>query len=247
MEVPDFSLSAPVVSLEPDVVIGRLKDMKSQVFARCKLLLEVEEHSGDDLKSIYFRQHVVFLHRTVQDYLREGEVQTLLHSRLKTPFTAKSAICIALIEQVKFAPTQCDKAWQEHGLVHGLTYHLFNEARDFERQHNEHLATYINHFERVVLDTMGPGFRWWYVGLRESEEYSQGDSTSSFLRLAIGSESHLYLESRLESSSHAINPGTLADLLDYALKILPSVSVVRLSLQHGADPNYTFVKKRTPW
>jgi len=97
VEVPDFPLSAPVVSLEPDVIIRRLKDMKSQVFARCKLLLEEEERSDDDLEDIYFQWHVTFLHRTVQDYLREGEVQTLLRSRLKTPFTAKSAICIALL------------------------------------------------------------------------------------------------------------------------------------------------------
>jgi hypothetical protein len=248
VEVPDFPLRAPVVSLEPDVVIRRLEDMKSQVFARCKLLLEAEERSDDDLEDIYFRWHVTFLHRTVQDYLREGEVQTLLHSRLKTPFTAKSAICIALIAQVQFAPAQCYKAWRESGPVDSLTYQLFEEAKDFEQQHNTHLATYINHFERVVLDKMGPEFRWWDFRVRESEEYNQGDSTSSFLKFAIIYPSLLYLESRLGSSSHAIHPGILADLLDFALpSSTANVSLVGLLLRHGADPNYSFTEEQTPW
>jgi hypothetical protein len=99
-EDPDFAIKCPVEDLPFDAVERRSNDMRKRIVARCKLLLEINR-GGLPTELGVLGNNVVFLHRTVRDYLLESEAQQLLNSRLKTSFNPGKTICNLYLAQLK--------------------------------------------------------------------------------------------------------------------------------------------------
>ncbi|OTA90875.1 hypothetical protein M434DRAFT_397651 [Hypoxylon sp. CO27-5] len=102
-EDDDFCLNAKLRSMRLAEYEERVRILEKRLNARCKGLLEVRATPGHLYGSNdYNGRHLVdFLHRTVRDFLRIGEVDALLKSRLRTPFDVDVALCQGFLVQMK--------------------------------------------------------------------------------------------------------------------------------------------------
>jgi hypothetical protein len=78
---------------------------RRQLNARCRDLVEVTE---DKDEPFFFRYGVCFLHRTVMDFLRTTEMETLMTSRAGVGFSPNLALCRAYLAQAKTLPAVCE-------------------------------------------------------------------------------------------------------------------------------------------
>lgn len=84
----------------------RLSDMRRRLSACCKGLLEVQDSSDPSPAKAYFESKVVFLHRTVRDFLRRPSSKALMHDWRSSRFETHETIARALVAQIMTAPRE---------------------------------------------------------------------------------------------------------------------------------------------
>jgi hypothetical protein len=238
----NFAIDCPVKPMPHDLLSHRCEDMKKRVVARCKLLLEVGQRPGADL---YFAQSVMFLHRSVWDYLRESEVQNLLDSRRTNSFDARRRVCDALLAQIKCVPTSSCFERDETG--HSLVLQLLRQARDIERLENISVTSHLDSLKSTINGLLGSDFHWW------QSVPSFFSRKTCFLSLMIEHGLSIYLEARLamsadESSFTAIEKACLLTTsLVSSVESQPfGANMVEILLKHGADPNLSYMGDNIP-
>jgi hypothetical protein len=114
-----------VRALTENEILGRLERMRRRLNGRCMGLLEI---SKADTVDLFFKYRVGFLHRTVQEFLSQEEMQEELKIRARN-FNESRSLCLAFLAQVKFVPTR-DEHFRSSlssvcGLVDELSYSAF--------------------------------------------------------------------------------------------------------------------------
>jgi len=128
---PDFLRNLKLGPVEKKINDVRLAQMQKRLNACCKGLLEVQLITPKELRSEFFYLKVDFLHRTVRDFLRIPDMQTMLDKWVGEDFDANTAICEALLAQVKTAPQE-RFYFQSHGPITGIINMFFTHAKFLE-------------------------------------------------------------------------------------------------------------------
>jgi len=208
------------------------------------------ESPGEDL---YFGPHITFLHRTVRDYLREGEAQKLLAGRLKTPFEPRRGICNSILAQIKLANND-GPYWGDNGPVNHLVFHLLRQAKEIERVNKVPLGLQINQLESSIKSQTLDWWTRWTHG-PEATMLSKDDNFVVFLSLIIQCHLSLYLQWRFEKDPPqlTLRPLQLAKVLEFALleetheQDSLNADIDKTLLDYTANPNLVTAFKKTPW
>ncbi|KAI1409313.1 hypothetical protein F5Y13DRAFT_94779 [Hypoxylon sp. FL1857] len=233
-EDDDFCLNAKVQSMSLLDYEKKVRVLEKRLNARCKGLLEVRATRGHLIGSNgYNGRHLVdFLHLTVRDFLRTGEVDALLKTRLKSPFDVDVALCQGFLIQIKqFVIADDPKGYRELLMIEtieDLCYH----AKRIEVLTGEAPTKILDEAFRAVKEA-------WMIHTPHTLLHS------AIIRHGLAG----YLEYKLDS-----NPGSLfieQDMppLEAALTLAGSQTitsrysyhldprVVQVLVDHGADPN----------
>jgi hypothetical protein len=239
-EDPNFALRARM-PLDWDDIGFRYEETVRRLNSRCKGLLEVRYHQGEDLLT---DSKVDFLHRTVKDFLDTPEVWKRIISQSVQDFNADVSLMRSYLLQFKWL---YNTGWQVPAFNS-----LFEEFMEFtskaEESSGEAQSAYVDHFcetatelWRVRHRTEGPH------GWAKSIPASCGHG--SFLHLAMWFGLYSYVEHELEQESLAgtcqIEHSSLAcaivrksTLSGQEFRLRPGNNkVVALLLAYGADPN----------
>jgi hypothetical protein len=257
-EDPDFAINCPVDDLSYEAVERRSNNMKKRIVARCRLLLEVDRgglpaNSNDD--SPFLRDNVTFLHRTVRDYLLDSEAQQLLKSRLKTTFNPRKTICNLFLAQLKLLrPSSLalyqDRYWWKDGPFNHYVTQFMRFAREYEMAEGLTLGIQIDQIERTAQKRLsGSSFSWWDEIARTVEPSA---SRKAFLKIVIQNQLSIYLDWRFQKEG-MMDSQHVADLLDVILmpqgEGMVNADVLKVFLDHGADPNFCegTARGHSPW
>ena len=220
---------------------------KKLLNTRCRDLLEVDHVPlQEDLAFGNFK--VVFLHRTVRDFLRDNYYDEL-RRRAGKLFDPRSSLCKMIVALFKLSSNLSD--FQPVDLW-GHPYFNFDReeideillyAKDFERTEARSLAGLLDEVERVTTRHIWQASIWTY-----QEGYQDLDPT--FLALTVRAGLRLYVKEKLELSNKVITEKRRHPLLDYACRperLLSKTAscieqnvdpqMVRLLLENGTDPN----------
>lgn len=104
---PDFAIHTPILEIPKSQAEARLISAKRRLDACCKGFLEA--HTSNDA-GLFLNQTVELLHRTVSDFLRASETQTILdqYGREQDQFDANLFKAKALVAQIKMLSIEKD-------------------------------------------------------------------------------------------------------------------------------------------
>ena len=243
----DAVVTAPLNPLTSQEILPRQDDMRRRLNGRCKGLLEVVSISSDPLfiepESLYVHQYcapkVVFLHRTVRDFLQTKDTQNMLLEHLEPTFEPKSRICKALLAQLKaidHRQLQGSK-WLLRDILEQLTYY----ARRLENETQVSQSSLIGEVGRCVLKHAG------VLGWKRGRV--------DFLEYMVTRRLYLYIAETLETTTwltHSEKSSLLGTFLDGNSKPIPvfyggdgrgyverrsGIEMMDTLLKHGAQPN----------
>ena len=167
-----FAINAGVKPLGCQEVLYRLRTMKRRLNARCNGLLEITNFDEVQSRREFLRKNiddfwdistqfddtqvseffliykVEFLHRTVRDFLNTKDMQNIIKSRVATDFQPVSAICQAILAQIKALPMK-GRFQSRHlnELAEDLIYYTQVSERNYQRPEVETL----DEFERTMF------------------------------------------------------------------------------------------------
>ncbi|KAE9364168.1 hypothetical protein N431DRAFT_563558 [Stipitochalara longipes BDJ] len=108
-QTPNYILQCPAEIPEISLIESRLKHMRRRLKVLSKGLLEAKSlyyRPPDTMRQYLFGSQVHFLHRTVKDYLKSLEAQSMLQSWSDTSFNVDWEICSALGTLAKMTPPE---------------------------------------------------------------------------------------------------------------------------------------------
>ncbi|KAJ4316273.1 hypothetical protein N0V94_005552 [Neodidymelliopsis sp. IMI 364377] len=245
-ENPNYALEAPLKPFTDEAFELQYPAWKSRLQSRCGDLVVV---SNDPVYSASFLQpHVEFLHRSVADFLRDT-YQHHLSELLETPFEPLISLVQSLFYIFKCLPPPLSDN-QEFILIEMLRF-----MQDMEQGDNlleeESFVKILDEVSRLysihAANDENAGYRWIIV--------QEHDGKPDILGTTVFYGLYAYVHARTRSDP------TLAKregcpLLYYALGLFEMVisysrglSVVRLLLERGADPNQRVKSRRdqTVW
>jgi hypothetical protein len=115
LEDPDFPYNTPRVAYSDEDVTRRISYAEAQLKLTCKGLLELRCNIYP--RDIYFQHSIRFLHRTVNDFLRQPETVSAVHQQLgENKFTSSDYLRLRLTE-IKFARTSSDALMRRSRIV----------------------------------------------------------------------------------------------------------------------------------
>ena len=239
----DNAVTAPLEPLTNQEVLSRQDDMRRRLNGRCKGLLEVVSRSRGK-SNIYVEQYraprVVFLHRTVRDFLDTKDMQNMLIEHLEPSLEPKSRICKALLAQLKTINYSAleDQDW----LPRGILRELIDYAREIEHETHVSQCSLIDEVGRCVSKHAG------IFGCREGRV--------GFLEFIVVRGLYLYIAETLKTTTSLTQldkSNILGALLECkGMRLLqfvatwPGAEMVDILLQHGAQPNEKY-KHSTVW
>ncbi|KAH7319459.1 hypothetical protein BKA65DRAFT_102513 [Rhexocercosporidium sp. MPI-PUGE-AT-0058] len=242
----DSVLGGAAVPMGQQEIDRRCRSTKERVSIWCGCLVDIIPSSGSNSEEL-----VAWSHNSIRNYLRSTEARKILTQRLKSSFDPQREVCNVLLARIKFH--KVSPAWEEGGPIHGLVFQFLQEAKIYELATKDVLGAQINELETIVHSRKGQTFWWW-----QKRSIEKGESTSTFLELMIQHQLVGYLWWRFRNFPRLI-PRSLemANLLESSLirpaEIRMRSELVRVFLDHGADPNfssdhgYHLDTKPTPW
>ncbi|KAN0112561.1 hypothetical protein V8E51_005512 [Hyaloscypha variabilis] len=100
-EDPDYALRAGIKIPSDEDIISMNEKLQRYLNACCKDMLEVNIDVDEET---FFRYRVVFLHRSVKDFLLLKEIHDMLRSRTSSKFHPRTSICRAFLAMIKMLP-----------------------------------------------------------------------------------------------------------------------------------------------
>ena len=216
----------------PEEVGKRYNAMCRRLAGRCDGLLEVSQKT--EKWNTHFFALVVFMHKSVRDFLLLKDMQLMLSERAG-PFDPREAVCKAILAQMKSLPCLSDQDYVGEPLE-SLFQSLAPSARELEIQNGIPSTMLLDEAERTFQEHPIQG-KW----RREK---------TAFLGLAIRCDLLLYVQARLDAQPELIQAGP-RPLLSFALGSdcslsYASLAMVDLLLSRGASPEQKF-KKKSLW
>jgi hypothetical protein len=263
----EFAVRRPIEPLYEETLHEKYPIWKSLIQNRCSDLLVVDS----DPHPVFLSHPVDFLHRTVRDFLQDSYYPQL-KANLKSDFNSTTSLCKMCLVMLKSLPNVNFRLPADIHKVIGLTDEVLYYAHETERTDQSlhtPLVAVLDEVDRVnTYHARSVRNHWTHA--RESipprglDEYYEGDSYN-FLALTIQARLVKYVRHKLQADPERIVKRG-RPLLDYALRPRrstpirmpyhsqrddPSVDVdmVRLLLEHGADPNRSvhLNHSRTVW
>lgn len=214
--------------------------------ARCKGLLEVSNlgsaRAWGATQGPFFRDKVVFLHRTVRDFLNSTSLQELFGAECDMTYDAEFALFKATGAAIRVAATDnlaSDAAASCDALLDQLFYHAHKVEESSRTQLKDETMVILEQVEKRMC-----GSTWWKWRRK----------TAAFVGSAVGWDLRRFVTHRVQSSpklmktrerpllDHALVPGK-AKYLDEELR---SSAMVNILLAVRAKPNLRF-NDSTPW
>lgn len=250
-EDPSFALSKSVPTSSKQIkkskfsgALDRLSkreiQMQKRLDARTKGLLEVSERG---LGPIWYNNRVVFLHRTVGEFLNRKDVKAKFVESAGANFDPMTSLCHGLLAVVKIIPTFPDKR--------NFIHELLDYARLSELESAVTQTEVIDELERSLCLTHSRtcGFKLGQKrrSLKLNRELMRYSDSCSILELCVQHGLSIYVKHRLELDASLVSSQEWHQhLLSHAL--LPTnpairyhrsnpTTMTRLLLEHGADPN----------
>lgn len=259
---PNYALRREMLLLMHADIESIMDTKKRQLNARCKDLVEVTTDSHDDP---IFKYKAGFLHRTVVDFLRTKDMESLISTRSGPDFNPNLSLCKSYLAQVKVLPTLCKS---HHSILRNLVLGTLYYARELEILDNRVEAEILDELDYTVLITNG---RWDMISPRSS---NCGESHptppvdfKNFLEVSVRCGFRRYVDLAVKDSRTSLKDlATREDgshetpLLDQALQRGISIrkeygfdsywtsgidiSMLRLLLNLGASPAQIFSSRR---
>jgi hypothetical protein len=268
---PDYAIKSGTAPLSQLEIFQTKTKWRKLLNARCRDLLEV---NGTILESMHPHDNKVeFIHRTVRDFLRDN-YQDELQRRSGACFDARFSLFKMLLSLVKVsspATFTLDQSRPNHSLFDMVDEMLYY-ARDLERKAGQSVTTLLNEMDRVISVHFKD--RHWAnaretPGVLGSSSEDQREirhnvddiievQHNTFLALAIQAGLRIYVKEELDHNRALITQKRGRPYLDYTLRpsrivhaqdIIVDPHMVRLLLEHGADPNepIELYNNKTPW
>jgi len=218
-----------------------------QLNASCKDLLYVSVDRGEP---VFSAAKVEFLHRTVMDFLRTGQMDALLTNRSGTQFNANSSLCRAYWAMFRAHPVAAtdniESIREREDLLAGTIYY----AKETERQSGKLESRVLNDIESSIARTT-----W--------SELAKGSNCANFLDIAVRCDLKLYIKDQMrqlvdQDRRKLGSFRTQAVLLRQSLRAEISLdkddtfgffvtegiglSMLQFLLDQGADPNDKLAK-----
>lgn len=227
----DYCLRKDLRPMDTSQYEEAIKMLKLRLAARTKGLLEIgatPKVQPDDF-DFYAPHVVIFLHRTVKDFLSASKIDELLRSRLHGPFDPDLALCRGLLVQLKRFTAK-----PEH-----------NHYSSFQKALND-LVFHAKQFEVKNNDTPN----------RILDQAAALGDEKLFYRAAIQHDLCIYLEHKLQKGCKL--PPRIAGQQTLLIALVPnndryecasSPRLIQLLLEYGADPNklVTQRERMTVW
>ncbi|KAF3077082.1 hypothetical protein CFAM422_000001 [Trichoderma lentiforme] len=211
--------------------------MKRRLDERCKGLLEISTDQSQ--RSIGLRDSVVFLHRSVRDFLNTKDMQNNFKEEFDEGYNVNLASCQAILETISIVGRD-ETALASIELLPQLFYHV----REIESRHSSSELISNAH---SILDRAESL-------LRRSKKWKWWRKNTAFVGTAIEWDLCGYVKRRVDAQP-ALLQTRQRPLLDYALRpskvrylndILRSPEMVSILLKSNANPNSKF-KDFTIW
>lgn len=244
-EHPGLIHKMKMVPMEAEEVKRREDQLKRQLYARCRGLLEVT--SDEQHEKLYYQLKVDFLHRTVSDFLRQSTKPIFLPQQ-SLGWTASAAVMSrALVAQLKSAPSFVLENLGEHSgplrMIESLLEFasLIDSQKGGAKETIEILGVADSALKERQSKRIPSGLADQILG---PEDLGMRD-TAAFIGMCCRKRLSLYVESKVSkravrSAMKDTRGRPLRPLLDYALENRDRFldpNTVRVLLAHGADPN----------
>ena len=235
----DAVVTAPLNPITSQQLLSRQDDMRRRLNGRYKGLLEVARRKKYTIQARtcmdpFHTPTVVFLHRTVRDFLHTKDMQNMLLEHLEPSFEPKSRICKALLAQLKAIDYSALKS--NDWLPRELLYELICYARKLEDE------TRVS--QRSLIDEVGRCL------LQQAEIFRWKRGRLDFLEVIVPRRLHLYIADTLTTTTSLTQSdrSTLLGALleDFLLSFRGDSEMVDTLLKHGAQPNDKY-KRSTAW
>lgn len=267
-EDPQAALLASKKTLEQDEIEAICKAIERRLKSRCKGLLEIQHSSRAQFYEGSTRLKlrtgkVLFLHRSVNDFLEERNVQSMLLDENDDDYDANYSLMRAQLMRLKWLdPQDCiDRATLADIVADFLEY-----AAAAEHKTGEGTIPFVEQFDQIAnerwlnreLSFTGNSFSEHYdthdlwVGFFWTDD-TQNERGDCFLTLVIQFGLALYVKNLLARDSNVISAKAGQPLLEYAIApqwkktLRPiNVEVIKVLLEAGADPNKLY-QGATAW
>lgn len=244
-EHPGSIYQMNMVPMEVGEVKRREDQLKRQLYARCRGLLEIT--SDEQHEKLYYQLKVDFLHRTVSDFLRQSTKPTFL-LRQSPGMTASAAVmCRALVAQLKNSPSFVLENLGEHSgpvtMIENLLEYasLIDSLENSAKETIDILCVADSALKERQPHRSPSGLADQILG---PEDLGMRD-TAVFIGMCCQKRLSAYVESKLNdpalrSALKDTRGRPLRPHLDYALEYKDrslDSETVRVLLEQGADPN----------
>ena len=247
-EDANLALQAPVSQLSERALAFICSEMRGRLKSRCAGLLEV---SGDE--SNVTELEVKFLHRTVYDFLKLPEIESMLAVRSGATFDPYECLlkaCVLWLKQVTVSRAD-DSFLEVLRVVRASLIH----ARQSNRLTVSPNLLILDELDKTVLHhwmsvpRISEGIDQRTTGLHWADDQNHRAAAAelthdNFISLAVEYGLTEYVREKLTQDDQILQKKAGRPLLYYLLGngdcLEPEVKMAKVLLQHGADPNFIY-------
>ncbi|RDL31835.1 uncharacterized protein BP5553_09237 [Venustampulla echinocandica] len=255
-EEPNFAITTQVRPLEESEISFWLEETTRRINSRCKGLLEARTGWGDCPED---RVRIHFLHKTVKDFMETSKIRETIVSQSAAGFNPDVAMMKSVLVQLKVFPGQKTSFRLSHLEKEFMQYAAKAEITSGQAHPSlmQNFYETANQIESMCAIPKGKSrYKRPNSWVREvMRSYFDLDEEPYFLSLVGLYSMDLFVAGRLEQDKQLLASKAGSQLL-YSATIgagFPpddsqpaSSKLVRLLLDHGADPNAT-VQEYTMW
>jgi hypothetical protein len=251
-ENPSFALNlSPETSSKHDEdylskIIKREIRMQKRLDARTKGLLEVSSEFGPPGRGVFIPTYrtVDLLHRTVGEFLNKKDIKAKFIELAGPNFDSKNSLCHGFLAVIKSIPTQSTGTRVELSTHELLNYAYMSEIETVIAQ-----TEVLDELERFLCSAYPSktGIKL-TRSLKLDRKILINSKSHSILELCVQHGLSIYVNHRLEQDpslvtsrqwhqpllSHAFFP---SDNFGTLVRSIDPTTIVRVLLEHGADPN----------
>jgi len=240
---PNYALQHEIQSVPVQKVMDIVVVKTRQLNAHCKDLLEV---TLDSTEHPLFSYKVGFLHRTVIDFLRTGDMVNLMSKRAGSDFSPDASLCRAYLAQVKALPQDFDYVSQP-SVLRNLVFGALRHAKMIEITRELTEVELLDELDRSVtifghkatIDKRSANNPWKFIFAK--------NGCNTLIEIAVRAGLHIYVERKLGEHgrsragqyllmSHALRRSISLQTSEICGDYKLDLKMLRLLLESGASP-----------